>query len=114
MQFYPQSKTGFAISESVAEELGLATEYEAWQDDYDYDEFCNAFGEKFGVAPDRITHFEYERGGYVQGLSGFDWNQTYVLFDDYNKNSDNWRPMKEKAEGDFGLIFEHGVWSELG
>ena len=114
MQFYPQSKTGFAISESVAEALGLADEYVMWQKGYDHVEFCNAFGERFGVQPDNITHFQYTRGGYVQGLSGFDWDQTYVLFDDYNKGNDNWEPMKEKIEGDFGFTFENGTWSELG
>ena len=114
MQFYPQSKTGFAISESVAEALGLADEYVMWQKGYDHIEFCNAFEERFGVQPDNITHFEYTRGGYVQGLSVFDWDQTYVLFGDYNKGNDNWEPMKEKIEGDFGFIFENGTWSELG
>ena len=113
MQYYPQNKTGFLITEDIAEELGLRELYEHWESEWDYDPFCMEFEEKFGVYPDRIQHFECERGGEVQGLSGFDYDCTYVLFSDYDKKNEKWDYMVQKLQ-EQNILFEDGRWSELG
>ena len=113
LQYYPQNRTGFMISEEIAEELGLLELYEHWKSDWDYDPFCMEFEEKFGVYPYSIKHFEYARGGEIQGLSGFEYDCTYVLFDEYDKESEKWDNMVSRLQ-ERGILFEDGRWSELG
>ena len=81
MQFYPQRKKGFIFNEDVAEELGVLNEYQMYQEDYDYDPLIEAFNQKFGLEPEYPKHFKWEKGGYVHGLQGFDWDTEYLLFD---------------------------------
>jgi len=114
MQYYPQNKTGFMISEEIAEELGLLELYEHWTSEWDYEPFCMEFEEKFGIHPYNIKHFEYSRGGEVQGLSGFEYDCTYVLFENYDKEDEKWGSMVQKLQNEHGVFFEGGTWSELG
>ena len=115
MQFYPQRKKGFIFNEDVAEELGILNEYQMYQEDYDYDPLIEAFNQKFGVEPEYPKHFKWEKGGYVQGLQGFDWDTEYLLFDTYVEQQypDEWdKFINSLEEMDIDLI--EGSWSELG
>ena len=81
MQYYPQRSKGFAIDYDLAEELGIEDEYLEWEEAQNDMPLLETIEDKFGVEPERITVFEYSKGGYVQSLQGFDYDATYVLFD---------------------------------
>jgi len=113
MQHYPMSAVGFAIDEEVAKQLGLSHEYEVWDSEWDYDSFCMEFDYLYGVYPDKIQRFEYSRGGEVQGLSGFEYDCTYVIFDESRVGTEEWLSMLHKLE-EHQVFIEEGSWSELG
>ena len=70
MRFYPQSKKGFIFNEDVAEQLGLLEEYKLYQEDLIMI-LNEAFNEK-KMEPEIQNNGV--KGGYVQGLQGFDWD----------------------------------------
>ena len=80
---------------------------------YDEMPFFEGFENKFGIEPYKFADTTYERGGYVQGLSGFDWYKTYVCFDPSQTGDDKWEKMLS-ALLDAGIDVEEGHWSELG
>jgi len=49
----------------------------------------------------------------VQGLSGFDWDKTYVCFDPAQAGDDRWKKMIAALE-EMDIVVEEGHWSELG
>ena len=115
MQFYPQKSKGFIIDYDLAEQLEILNELLVWEEEWDDTALLEAFGEKFGVEPERVRSFEYSRGGEVQGLQGFDYDITYILFDEYTEKScpeewDNLISILE--EKDIDVI--EGSWAELG
>ncbi len=115
MQFYPQKNKGFVINHDVAEELEISDELILWEEEYNEAPLIEAIQERFGVEPERVRHFEYSRGGYVQGLQGFDYDSTYVLFDEYTEAScpDEWENLVSiLEEKDIDII--EGSWAELG
>ena len=93
MQLYPQKNKGFVIDYDLAE----------------------AIEEKFGVEPERVRHFEYARGGAIQSLQGFDYDATYVLFDEYTERSSpaEWENLVSILEEEDVDIVE-GTWAEIG
>ena len=115
MEYYPQRKKGFIFNEDVADELGILEEYQIYQNDYDYDPLIEVFNQKFGVEPEYPKHFKWERGGYVQGLQGFDLDTEYLLFDDWvvEQCPEEWdKFITIMEEMDIDVI--EGSWSELG
>jgi hypothetical protein len=104
MYFSPRSANGFKINDEIAQQIGLFEEFRIYADDWDYDPFCFAFKEKYNTEPDEIKFFEYERGGYIQGLEGFEYDEFYVLFSDHGDLSG--LPID--------IEVEYGEWSELG
>jgi hypothetical protein len=115
MQFYPQSNKGFVIDHDLADNFGILDEYLIWEEEYNEAPLLETFEEKFGVGPDRVRYFEYSRGGEVQGLQGFEYDLTYVLFDKYSEKiySKEWEKFTNiLEEHDIDLI--EGSWSELG
>lgn len=117
MHFSPRSAYGFKIDEDTAENLGLRDEFAKWKKDGDESAFADAFRSKFkppeGYYDIYIREFQYERGGEVQGLSGFDWNQTYVTFDDIRPTAKGWRPFSKKMSSKYDIYFEEGEWTQL-
>ena len=112
MQIRPVRKKGFIFNEDVAEDLGILNEYRMWEEDYDYTPLIEIFNEKFGVEPEYPKRFDRD---YVQGLQGFDWDVTYLLFDSYLEKAyaDEWDKFTSNLEEmDIDLI--EGSWSELG
>lgn len=112
MQFYPQHYFGFAIDEEVAEKLQLTEAFDMYEMSYDENEFFEGFNEKFGIEPYRFTDTTYERGGYVQGLTGFDWDSTYVCFDRTQAGDEKWEKMI-RALSELDIPVEEGEWSQL-
>lgn len=115
MQFYPQKSKGFVIDYDLAEELEVLNELLLWEEEYNELPLIEAIEEKFGVEPERIRYFEYSRGGYVQGLQGFNYDSTYVLFGEYIEKlcPEEWENLiKTLEEKDVDLI--EGSWAELG
>ena len=115
MQFYPQKSKGFIIDYDLAEQLEILNELLVWEEEWDDTALLEAFGEKFGVEPERVRSFEYSRGGEVHCLQGCDYDSTYILFDDYTEKScpeewDNLISILE--EKDIDVI--EGSWAELG
>ena len=106
MHYSPQRASGFKIDEEVAEGLGLLKEYKVWKDDWDYDAFCDAFEEKYGAKPSELKEFEYQRGGYIQGLEGFEYDADYVLWSEWGED-----PPSELPND---LLLEEATWAELG
>ena len=115
MQYYPKTMKGLLLNEDVAEQLGLLEEYQLYQEDYDYDPFNEAFNEKYGVEPEYPKDFEWKKGGYVQGLQGFDWDREYLLFDTWveEQHPEEWEKfIAIMEEMDIDVI--EGSWAELG
>tara|TARA_Y100000593_G_scaffold63576_1_gene117499 strand:+ start:1889 stop:2230 length:342 start_codon:yes stop_codon:yes gene_type:complete len=113
MQYYPQHYYGFIVDNSVAELLDLSEAYDAYEMAYDEEQFFDQFENKFGVSPYQFTDTTYERGGYVQGLQGFDWDSTYVCFHPATAGDEKWNNMISKLQK-LGIPMEEGRWSQLG
>tara|TARA_Y100001963_G_C6617170_1_gene369868 strand:- start:139 stop:480 length:342 start_codon:yes stop_codon:yes gene_type:complete len=113
MQYYPQHYFGFAVDNVVAEKLELNEAFDKYEMSYDEDDFFEGFEERFGIEPYKLADTTYERGGYVQGLSGFDWDKTYVCFSPAQAGDDRWQKMISTLAA-AGIDVEEGHWSELG
>ncbi len=88
MEYYPQNNKGFAVDYDLAEKLEFIEELILWEEEWNDIPLIEFFEERFGLAPERVRYFEYSRGGEVQGLQGFDYDSTYILFDT-DADSDN-------------------------
>jgi|10_taG_2_1085330.scaffolds.fasta_scaffold34265_1 hypothetical protein len=113
MQYYPQHFFGFALNENVAEKLDLTEAFDSYEMSYEEDLFFEGFDTKFGIEPYKFADTTYERGGYVQGLQGFDWDTTYVCFHPATSGDDRWRTMVSRLS-ELGIEMEEGHWSQLG
>ena len=113
MQYYPQHYYGFAVDGEVAEKLQLNEAYDTYEMSYDEEGFFEGFEKKFGIEPYKFADTTYERGGYVQGLSGFDYDKTYLCFAPSQTGGDKWAQMLETLE-ELDITIEEGRWSELG
>ena len=113
MQYYPQHYYGFVVDNNVAESLQLNEAYDTYEMSYDEDPFFEGFEEKFGIEPFKFADTTFERGGYVQGLSGFDWDKVYLCFDPTQTGDDKWQKMLSSLK-EIGIDIEEGRWSELG
>ena len=113
MHFFPQHFLGFAVDEEVAEQLDLIEAYNTYEMSYDEDDFFDQFESKFGITPYQFTDTTYERGGYVQGLQGFEWDNTYVCFHPATAGDEKWKNMVTKLE-QLGIPIYEGRWSQLG
>tara|TARA_A100001015_G_C15025200_1_gene730104 strand:+ start:2594 stop:2935 length:342 start_codon:yes stop_codon:yes gene_type:complete len=113
MQFYPQHYYGFAVNNDVAERLQLNEAFDEYEMTYDEMPFFESFETKFGIEPDKFADTTYEKGGYVQGLSGFDWDRTYICFDPSQASGEKWEKMIN-ALSDVDIDIEEGHWSQLG
>ena len=112
MHYYPQHYFGFAVDNKVAEKLQLNEAFDTYEMSYDEDDFFDGFQEKFGIEPYKFADTTFERGGYVQGLSGFDWDKTYLCFAPSQAAGAKWQKMTQSLE-EAGIIVEEGRWSEL-
>jgi hypothetical protein len=113
MQFYPQHFIGFAVNEEVAEQLQLTEAFNSYEMSYEEDDFFDQFESKFGVVPYKFTDTTYEKGGYVQGLQGFDWDSVYVCFHPATAGDKKWDNMASQLEK-LGIPLNEGRWSQLG
>jgi hypothetical protein len=104
MQYYPTEKTGFELN---AENAALLQLTEAF--DEGSFEFIEAFCEKFSCDEPSLVDTTYERGGYVQGLSGWDEGKEYIGFDPGFVSE-----SVEEALEDVGIMLEHAEYSQLG
>ena len=112
--YYLIHKHGFEIDSAIAEELGLLDEYILWEEEYDDEPFCRAFENKYGIYPESLRYFAYEREGYVQSLSGFDWDTSYVIFDDIENHPQEWERLNVTLEEALDVLVTNGQWAELG
>lgn len=118
MEYWPQNAIGFEINDELADKMGLADEFNTWEIDKDETPFMQAFKSKFKPPGDyidlRIQKFEGERGGYTQGLEGFEYDKTYCYFPGTSEKDKGWRPFIRKLEKIEGLKFQSATWSQLG
>jgi len=114
MQFYPQSNKGFAINSDVADYFGVLDEYLLWEEEYNETPLLETFEKKFGVGPDRVKYFEYARHGEVQGLQGFEYDLTYVLFDKQSEKiySEEWDKFTHLLE-EYDIDLIEGSCAEI-
>jgi len=113
LQYYPQHYYGFVVDNDVARRLELAEAYDVYEMSYDEEHFFEGFQEKYGVEPYKFADTTYERGGYVQGLNGFEWDKTYICFAPSQAGDDRWNKMLFALE-EAGILMQEGKWSELG
>jgi len=113
MQYYPQHYFGFAVDNNVAERLQLNEAFDTYEMSYDENAFFEGFEKKFGIEPFKFADTTYERGGYVQGLSGFGWDKTYICFDPTQTGDKKWDQLLA-ALHEMDIDVEEGRWSELG
>ena len=112
MQYVPQHYFGFAVDGETAEKLSLTEAFDLYEMSYDEGDFFDQFVEKYGIEPFKFADTTFERGGYVQGLSGFDWDKTYVCFAPSQTGDDKWKKMLSALK-ERDVIVEEGRWSEL-
>ena len=115
MQFRPKRAIGFEINDEIAAQLELSEQYENWKTTKDALQFNIGLEEKYGFpeGPEAmIWDFQYERGGEIQGLQGFEWNKTYCWFFGGTKVK-GWKGFENKLKKK-GVCFQSGAWSELG
>jgi len=113
MHHSPQHYLGFILDSTVAAKLQLTEAFDAYEVSYDEDGFFEGFENKYGIEPYKFTDTTYERGGYVQGLQGFKWDNTYVCFHPASAGDDKWNTMVSELE-ELGIPIEEGRWSQLG
>ena len=115
MQVYPQNNKGFALDHDLAEQFGILDELLTWEEEYNELPFFEVFEERFGLEPDKIQHFKYERGSSIQGLQGFEYDLTYVLFETNTENyyPDEWNSLLARLE-EYDIDLIEGSWAELG
>lgn len=119
MKYYPKTALGFEINEELAEMMGLVSEYKHYVENRDNYPFYKAFCAKFEV-PDsfgvELRTFKDERGGYTQGLEGFEYGRPYVYFSGVDPACEDLQPILSRlkeAYADEGLFLERAAWSEL-
>jgi len=112
MNLLSKQRKGFIINSELAEILGLLEEYMAWKEGSDHESFCIAFEEKFGIFPETLQAFDYEHSQTVQDLTGFEWETSYVLFEDYQEGSADWEKMIDVLEEE-DINVDHGSWAEF-
>ena len=110
MEYYAQRNKGFAIDYDLAEELDIADEFLEWEAGGNDAPLLEIFEEKFGVEPEKVTSFE----DAVQGLQGFDYDATYVLFDPYAEEAspERWDILISILEEKDVDVIE-GSWAEV-
>ena len=113
MQYYPQSSKGFAISHELAESLEVLEQLLLWEEEYNEVPLFEAFEDRFGFEPYEVRHFEDSTLNSVHGLQGFDYDSTYVLFDDSVEKfyPMEWENLLETLEDNDADIIE-GSWAE--
>ena len=72
------------------------------------------FEEKFGLRPDKIKYFEYEKDGCIKDLQGFVYDNVYILFDEFVEESsqEEWDELTIFLE-EHDIVLDEGSWSEL-
>ena len=112
MHYHPQHFFGFALDTDTAEKLELTEAFNVYEMSYEENDFFDQFVEKFGIEPYKFADTTYERGGYVQGLTGFEWDKTYICFAPTQTGDDKWKKMLSVLE-ELDVTVEEGRWSEL-
>jgi hypothetical protein len=112
MQYHTVQRKGFRIDTDLASELDLLDEYLIWEEQSDPEEFCMQFENKFGVIPENLLYFEYDREGFVQNLEGFEWEKAYVVFDGDMEELEGWNKLDEILN-EQDVLFEEGEWREI-
>ena len=110
MEFYPQRVYGVEWNNEFVSKLVEWDVEEHGDFDLDLDhgeELCDMLQDKYDVSA-RIREFEWVRGGYIQGLYGLNWDTTYLVVEEYDKDK---LPLLEEK---LGVVFEEGGYSELG
>lgn len=116
MQFRIRDAVGFEINDKVASELGLLEGFNSWKEDYNISTFNMEIDEKYKLpnfVEPMIYNFEYQRGGEIQSLEGFEWNKTYCWFFSENTKRKGWKPFINRLKKK-GIALESARWSELG
>ena len=115
MNFYLQSGKGFAIDHELAEDIDLLDEYVIWATEEDEAPLLTAMEEKYGLLPEKVKYFEYIRHGEIQDLEGFDYDSTYILFDESTEeeNLNEWNNLRTILD-EHDVIITQGEWSEIG
>jgi hypothetical protein len=112
MQYHVVQKKGFPIDTDLASELKLLDEFLLWEEQKDPEEFCAEFENKFGLVPENLLRFQYDREGCVHGLEGFEWDKTYVVFDDEVEDLEEWQLLDEILN-EQDVFLEEGEWREM-
>jgi len=112
MHYHIVQKKGFPIDTDLASELDLLDEFLLWEEQEDAEEFCNQFEDRYGITPESLLHFEYSTDGHVKNLEGFEWDKTYVVFDEEIQDSDVWDHLDEVLN-EQDVFLEEGEWREI-
>ena len=113
MQYSPQHYFGFVIDNEVAEKLKLDEAFDLYEMSYDDEPFFEGFRANYGIEPYRFADTTYQRGGYVQGLTGFEWDKVYLCFAATQAGDVRWDKMVQNLSYS-GINVVEGHWAELG
>ena len=115
MEYHQVRSKGFAIDQDLAENLSMSDELFSWEEDLNPFPFFEAFEEKFNFSPFAIKIFgmETSHDGALETLQGFDYDLTYVLFDESVDTyfSDEWHQLVNFLEAHDTEMIEGG-WVE--
>ena len=112
MHYSPQHFFGFMVDDEVAEKLDLSEAFISYEMSYEEGDFFDGFENKYGIEPYQFTDTTYERGGYVQGLQGFDWDSIYVCFHPATAAGEKWKALLDNLNS-LGIEMHEGKWSQL-
>jgi len=115
MMYYPRRAVGIEMNSSIAESLQIIEEFEAWAEDESIENAEALMGrieEIYDVSVYRFGSLDNDRGGEVQGLTGFTSGCTYLLFEPEMRSTPGWRRIRTRVKKAGGSI-EKGSWSQL-
>jgi hypothetical protein len=103
---------GIELNDAVAETLGITDLWEAWDGWEDDEDILGTLAENYSVNPWRLKKFREEKGGETTGISGFEDNVVYILFDTDDTRDPNWVEFSKKC-AEAGSESVEGSWAQL-
>ena len=136
MEYYPVHKIGFEFTDENINYFLDWYDPEEWEEgeepqtarmdwessfgDFSCNKACNEFEMEFidfiwdQLQEDgELRSYKWRKGGYIQGLSGFQYDATYLTFE-APSDGDERLKLCRKLEKRFGLPMIEATYSELG
>jgi len=112
MRYVPMNAVGIELNDAVAEALGITEAWEEWQGWEDDEDILGALEENHSVTAWKLKSFREEKGGETTGISGFEDDTVYILFDPDDTRDPRWVEFSKKC-AEAGSEAIEGSWAQL-